>query len=237
MSSNGFPLAVCEAIGGSSTDLTYMPCLVPYTGIKLLEFVGMEDVGELKVQMFPRRSIDVYVAKVRNAGTLMEHVHDCNVKSELQGLVDGAGEQHQIIGSFTQTKVCSLKLGIFKPTDPPSLSFSCGEITTRSVSEYALKRIIKTGNVAWDVNRIKGVVTAIYIAKGGLKFSRKVDAVTGYGVHFSSGPYAPVTFCAGWKGTSKTTDETSIELPADDQREWIIAIRLHRLENSTSRNN
>lgn len=84
------------------------------------------------------------------------------------------------------------------------------------------------GNVEWDVSHIKGLVTAIYVTKGGLKITQNIDAVTGVGVHLTAVPYQPVTFCAGWQ--NNLSDTARIEVPTDDKHEWIIAIKLHRLE-------
>lgn len=240
---DAFPRAVRNAIG------TGVPCLRPYSGIKLLQIINHCDVEWHG--MIRRRHVLINPGKC--AATLITRMPDANLKQELQGFVDDAYNADELrICTMDARLVSSLKAGVYgditmNDTDLVNvglkmihdkgwkLSFGDGIVRTRSVLPDDLNPFLKRADVKFKLESIKAVVTTIYYFKGGLTFTGDSKDVINAGATLEATPHAPVNITVGWH--YKVTTTGSVVVAEDNPTEWVVAIEYQQVKMGKTEKN
>jgi hypothetical protein len=243
MTSYTFADAVSRAIGAEPSG-TFVPCLRPYSGIRLLQLIEIGTIKRSWRSLF-KPAYSVLVNPGIGFDNLIAFTDDADIRNELFGIVDQATVTH--IAPLTLEQLYSVKEGLagsipladyslasvgLKNISNKNWTLSLGDgiVFKAAVSERRLNNILRRSEATRDLPPIEGVVTAIYFIKGGLQFrADDVRAVAIDGVALAP-TNKPVSLGALWQYEVKTPGKVSVA--ETNPREWIIAIDYLKVEST-----
>lgn len=220
-----FPNAVFYAIG------TAVPCLRPFSNIKLLQIIYDKDITPRGGAMcFLCRGDSLVLVNNDGCDTLITLTDEEDIKRELEQVRNRVSESH--VKALNGELGESLKAGLdvsasdlaaigFKEVRETDWKLSVGKdghVTKKVVSRRDLEKIIRKSRELREQRKFR-VITAIYHINGHLSFTGTEEALTRAGMELQA---PPNELTAGWHYKGNGTG--SIIVAADDPVEWIIAI-------------
>lgn len=249
-----FAKAVRSAIG-DTVDNKIVPCFRPYSGMELLQFIDKEHLklktfGKWKAlrkafKIVGQNQTEVLLHAGINRDTLITRLDDHDLKGDLMAIVAQARASPTYVSPLNPSRTKSMKVGIYASVELNgsdlamvglkmindnnwNLVFGDGKVTKWEVSRHDLSDFYKRPNARWNIDDIKGVVTAIYFTSGGLTFQGRRKNVASGEVELQA-PNVIVNIGASW--CYKVTDDGFIVVKEQNPRDWIVAISYQPFES------